>query len=109
MSKLKPVDGSTDGIIFLNGRKLIPLGQHKGPILKLTKREKSEIAILEKELAEKIASACKFRSYIQNSNLSIDMKRNYYSKLWDIEMDIDILKNKIREIKVNRYNHQKNK
>lgn len=94
--------------IIVNGRRLVPRDQHSGPVLKLTKKDKVEIEQLQKELNRKIAAAIKFRNSIEgNRNLSIDARRNCYDSLFDLENDIESLKNKIRKIKIARFEKQK--
>lgn len=91
----------------INFTGLVPKESYTGPILKLTKSDKAEISTCEKELTEKISAACRFKRYIENSNLSLERKRSCHNKLCDLEHDISIIREKIRSIKVARLNKQK--
>jgi TolA-binding protein len=86
--------------------KLTPLNEYKGPILKLTKADKKEIAILQKEIIE-----AETKIY----DLKKSFKENQYSKIQDwyaqsigfLEQRIVALKSNIKEIKVQRLKMQK--
>lgn len=89
-------------------RRLKPLTEHKGPMLDLMFYEKDEINILKKQIAELEQQA---RDIIHTMNINFRMtgyqKDKCKLKLTYIDKDIKKLQQKIRDIKINRYNIQK--
>lgn len=85
----------------------IPLSQYKGPILQLTEEDKKLIAAYEKEIQDLTSRMYKLET------LSKVRKQNYNLHttklvLNDMQQSINYYLNKIREIKINRFNQQKN-
>ena len=100
MSKILSISPS-----IAQGRKLIPKSEHHGPILKLTKKEQSLIDSLQAEV----------NNYQTEVYKIINLKRQattetliyYYNDiLVHLTNKIDIISDKIKEIKTNRYRIQ---
>lgn len=93
---------------FVNFGASIPLSKYKGPVLKLTAKDKKQILLLEKQITDKEADAYKLTNIL--SKKMYQNERDYYSyKLSVVEFDIEVLREAIRSIKINRFNKQKAK
>ena len=90
-----------------NFRGLIPLSEYKGPILKLTKKEKELIAHYthEKSLIE--LEIMRLRSVNDNYKIHNVDSDWYEDKMGSLVLQRDRLADLINEIKVNRLNKQK--
>ena len=90
-----------------NFRGLIPLSEYKGPILKLTKKEKELIAHYahEKSLIE--LEIMRLRSVYDNYKIHNVDSDWYEDKMGSLVLQRGHLADLINEIKVNRLNKQK--
>lgn len=92
--------------VNMQGRNLKPISEYQGPILKLTSKEKTQIAQMEARIAEYELEIEKLNSLSQKSHVisSIDY---YNDKIGYLDYWIDKLRNEIRNIKISRLNKQK--
>ena len=87
---------------------LIPANKYKGPLLKLTKEDKTKIAALQEDINRIELEHYKINQYIQTKkNLSFNVLDILYTQSDRLEYRIEQLKNMIREIKMNRLKTQK--
>ena len=91
------------------GRNLVPKSAHKGPILKLTPKEQATIREFETKISELEIEKTNLLSYIQRTKFTNGLEDFYYEKLETLNYWIDNLRNSIHNIKVERYNKQKEK
>ena len=90
-----------------NFRGLIPLSEYKGPILKLTNKEKELIAHYTQEKSLIELEIMKLRSVYDNYKIHNVDSDWYEDKMGSLVLQRDHLPDLIREIKVNRLNKQK--
>ncbi len=87
---------------------LKPISEYKGPILKLTAKEKSEIAIIESKISELEVELIKLDKSWKNIKKPSDNQQDYYSdKFYSINTWIESLRKSIKEIKMQRLEKQK--
>ena len=93
---------------FFTAKKLIPFSQYKGPILKLTKAEKAQIAHLESEIA---ALECDLYRISNYQKLKLSESQLFSSQSTEMHLDgmISSLRKMIKEIKANRLRKQQEK
>lgn len=92
--------------VIINGKKYIPLSEHQGPILKLTKQDKEKIKALQSQIANyeiELVSLREFYSYSHSGSGSQDA---YNDKAKSLEYRIGKLKKDIENIKTIRYKKQ---
>lgn len=95
--------------VIVNGKKLKPLSEYQGPVLKLTKKEKTEIAKLETQIAQLRCDLYDVEKKRGTGRIPW-AKEDFFIKLKDdIYYKIEKLQNIITEIKTNRLNKQKAK
>ena len=87
-------------------KKLIPLSQYKGPVLKLTKTDKEKIAVLENSIA---ALEIELYSISKYQRKKISEKQKFLSDSAQMHLDarIRLLRQEIQDIKMNRLNKQR--
>ena len=90
-----------------NFRGLIPLSEYKGPILKLTKKEKELIAHYTQKKSLIELEIMKLRSVYDNYKIHNIDSDWYEDKMGSLILQRDYLADLINEIKVNRLNKQK--
>ncbi len=89
---------------------LKPISEYKGPILKLTKKEKSQISIIESKISELEIELIKLDKTWKNIKKPSDIQQDYYSyKIYSINNWIESLRKSIKEIKMKRLEKQKEK
>ena len=98
---------------------LKPLGEYKGPILKLTKADKEKIAKYEKQIAQLDIEIMKLNNYAQSRGTGVNHVKNFTveeydsdyfnDQLFNLADNIDSLKKMIKQIKMNRLEKQKAK
>lgn len=98
---------------------LKPLGEYKGPILKLTKGDKEKIAKYEKQIAQLDIERMKLHDYARLRGNAVthvknftveEYSSNYFAdQLFSLDAKIDSLKDMIKQIKMNRLEKQKAK
>jgi len=92
--------------VIINGKKLTPLSEYKGPVLKLTKAEEKKVAELREKLTDAEVKYFKLAG-IYSHNIEAMNKRDYKDNLFfDLRIRIENLKNEIEEIKQQRYKKQ---
>ena len=92
-----------------NPKKLIPLSEFKGPILKLTKEEAESIKSMEEEIGKLILEKDSILSYLSRAkNSSVALFHKFSTQEHIIDTRIKFLREKIREIKINRITIQRN-
>ena len=91
--------------INIEGRNLRPLNEYKGEILKLTKSDRAKITNYETQIA---ALECDLYDLNKRIKPKMQMKDWDYwvNKIIVCEYRIKVLKDLVREIKVNRFNIQ---
>lgn len=93
-----------------HAKNLVPLTQHKGPVLKLTPKESQQVKLLEEEINRLNIECCNIlRTLSINKHLTgyqIDMSRYRLSHLNE---SIDSIKSQIYAIKKSRYASQMEK
>ncbi len=94
------------GLNFYASKKLIPLSQYKGTVLKLTEADKAEIAKYQNHLAELELDLNKLESLVKRST-STKETYYYHDKIQKYLFEIDELKAQIANIKKTRLNEQK--
>lgn len=104
--KTKAINVISDKL--LAGRNLTPLKDHKGVVLKLTAKDKKEIAQLKSAIAQLECDLYK-TCEAQKANTNQCMDNYFWGKILKYEAHITDLVNAIKEIKINRYNIQKSK
>ncbi len=86
---------------------LVPVKNYKGPILKLTKAEQKLITDYQKAITQTECELYKLERAYQKKKIS-EKDSNYFNDVhYYLSGKIENLKNKIREIKINRLNLQK--
>lgn len=85
-------------------RKLVPLKNYQGPLLKLTKEDESKIKMLQGRIITLELEHFSFSKYIACAKT---VGINTLEKLWDIEHTIWVLNEEIKNIKRRRFNAQK--
>lgn len=94
--------------ISFQGRKLIPIKDYDGVILKLTKADKKKIEAVQGNINiyDSEIELLKNMSKKAQTDSAFDY---FYNKIWHLEQEIERAKNYILEIKTNRLNKQKAK
>ena len=93
-------------IITPDGRRLIPKSEYKGPVLKLTEKDKNKIDHFQKEIAKYELEAIKLSEILSRKMSTYE--RDYYSGIaLHIENIISSLKDEIRKIKIFRITQQR--
>lgn len=90
-------------------KKLIPLKDYNGPVLKLTKSEKAKISVMQQQIMDADYELAKmyelFKQNIHNSG-----RCNFYeSVVQRLQFQIERLKSEIQSIKSNRIQKQRKK
>ncbi len=83
-----------------------PISEYKGPILKLTQKDKEEIAKCQKSIASLECDVYDINKKLCQSGLTFGQKEYFYQKLMHLDYHIGILKDAIRDIKINRLQKQ---
>lgn len=92
----------------INTKALVPASKYKGPILKLTAKEKKKICELTKTKAELELELIKIRDRLSKNTKLISEEHQWLSvRLFKIETLITQLENAIKEIKIHRLKIQK--
>lgn len=86
---------------------LVPLKKYNGPLLQLTKSEKTKIAALQDNISRLEIDLYRINKFYAGKHLTTQQNNNYFNKINTINVKIDELKRLIREIKTNRLNIQK--
>ena len=86
---------------------LIPKDQYKGPILKLTKKEKEQISKYEHQIGGLELELNKLGEFVAKARHNAAVGDYYSDIMGKIETQIRYLKELIKEIKINRLNKQK--
>ncbi len=80
-------------------RRLVPISEYKGAILKLTEKDKKEIGKLQKKLVALEIEHYDMQKYINSVKHVSD---NFWQKFYGIAQWIESLKAQIKDIKMNR-------
>ena len=87
--------------------KLVPLKEYKGPILKLTKKDKAEIDELLKKRAMLDLELSKLKDYVARTPAQTEAMAHFQDRAWyDVEKAIEIVDEMIKTIKTNRMKKQ---
>ena len=90
-------------------KNLIPLSEYKGTILKLTTKDKEQIAKLTKKKAEYELELMKVSRHLEKYTKSITKEWKYFSMVeFNLMGKISIIEDMIKEIKTNRLATQNN-
>ena len=92
----------------IKGRNIVPISEHCGPVLKLTKKEKLLIDSMKKEINEKQLDVYKVSGLMAKATTE-KLKYIYNDILVHLTTRIEILQDKIKDIKTNRFKIQKEK
>lgn len=95
----------SNNITFSANRKLIPLSQYKGVILKLTRQDKEKIAIYEKKIAEFIIECVKLTNLLKKY-AHHPIYEYYDNQIFHLECCIQDLRAAIAKIKADRMKKQ---
>ena len=93
----------------MNTKNLIPLSQYNGVILKLTAKDKKQIEQMRKQIVQLETDICTFNKKINAPKTTRKEKEIFDIKRLETENSIDLIKEKIKEIKIQRLNTQKEK
>ncbi len=93
-------------VVVVNGKRLIPRAEYKGPILKLTKADNQDIAKLQKQIENLEIEHIKIVSILSNKKFNGYEKDYYNDTCIKIEHQINTLKNQIEHIKSVRHQKQ---
>lgn len=96
----------SNNITFGANRKLIPLSQYKGVILKLTSQDKEKIAVYEKKIAEITIECIKLKNLVKKCTHNHDLHEYYSNRISYLEWCIRDLRAAIFEIKADRMKKQ---
>ena len=89
---------------------LVPLNEYKGTVLKLTQKDKEQIAKLEKQIMEHRLDMYEHQKYKTLKKNWTEKDQYIYSAAGnERSITIQILEKKIREIKMNRLKQQTEK
>ena len=92
----------------INTKALVPASEYKGPVLKLTAKEKSKIARLTKTKAELLLESTKLEDRLRKNTKHITKDYQWLAtRLFKLESLIQDIEKAIKEIKINRLNIQK--
>ena len=91
------------------GRNLVPKSTYKGPILKLTKKEQAAIKQLEEKAIAYEIEQFNIRSYMDKTKLTSVQKEMLFEKLDQLSHWIQVVRENIQNIKIERLNKQKAK
>lgn len=86
---------------------LVPLKKYNGPLLQLTKSEKTKIAALQDNISRLEIDLYRINKFYEGKHLTTQQSSSYLNKINTISVKIDDLKQLIRDIKTNRLNIQK--
>ena len=92
---------------MLSVKNLVPLAQHKGPVLQLTKQEQTIIRKLNKQLRRCSYQIEKYQSEINTPWVPDYTKGVCRRKIDDMRKEMEYISTEIRNIKINRYEKQK--
>ncbi len=89
---------------------LVPLNEYKGTVLKLTQKDKEQIAKLEKQIMEFRLDMYEHQKYRNLKKNWTEKDQYIYSSIGnERSITIQLLEKKIREIKMNRLKQQTEK
>lgn len=92
--------------VIVNGKKLIPISEYKGPVLKLTKADCKAIEKLQEKIENIEMEHLKIISLLSDKQLS-NNTRDYYSDVCiELESQIKTLRDEIEKIKLDRHKKQ---
>lgn len=95
---------------FQAGKKLVPISDYKGPILKLTKKEQAEIADLLSKRSQLSFDLDNVRKILKKNTKTITREWQHLSNVdFSLQSEIERIDRIIKEIKLNRLNIQKAK
>ena len=90
------------------GAKYVPLSEYKGPILRLTEKEKAEVDVLELKIAKYLKEIAEIENASNKLYRVTPVDRALNSRaITKILSQIKNLRNKIDRIKANRFEIQK--
>ena len=89
--------------IIVNGKKLVPLSEFQGPILKLTKADEKKIEILRAQLNALENDYGAILRYINVRRNINHMKNHYAKKLAEISKKKEAILSEIENVKIARY------
>ena len=95
---------TTNNRISFSG--LIPIKNHRGPLLKLDKNEEERISALRENIVQLECEIYNFSIYYTGRRLSSDEIDYYSDKMYKIETQLKYLRRLIKDIKTNRYRQQ---
>lgn len=88
-------------------KRMIPLKNYEGPVLKLTQAETKKVQALQESVNQTEIELYNLHKKYSGKRLP-SAQFQFYSSTWDfLEYRIEMLKEMIREIKVNRFAIQK--
>lgn len=88
-------------------QKLVPLSEHKGPILKLTEKDNEKIADIQKKIIEHDQEIYNCKKYFNNKRRMSYSERDYlHDRIESLEIAINNLLEEIRQIKISRFQKQ---
>ncbi len=96
----------SNNITFGANRKLVPLSEYKGVILKLTSQDKEKISIYEKKIAEITIECIKLKNLVKKCTHNHYLYEYYSNRISYLEWCIRDLRTAIFEIKANRMKKQ---
>ena len=95
--------------ISQNFKGLVPISEYKGPVLKLTQAEKSEIQSLESEIAKLTLEKDQILDYSKTVNSSPAFHHKLMSSVNILDREIEYYQDLIKEIKEKRIAKQRKK
>ncbi len=95
--------------VVVNGKKLIPLSEHKGPVLKLTAGDKKVIAALREKIAALEIELIKFKDFFSKHNFGVNSRSTIDNRIICMEAQIKSWNEDINNIKRQRYLKQQEK
>lgn len=90
---------------FTSSRKLVPIKDFQGPVLKLTKGDKARIEDLQKKKGLLEFDYCKVINYCKEKCFGV-ISDNFANEIGKLEFEIKLIDHAIKEIKINRYKKQ---
>lgn len=95
---------------IFTAKKLVPLSEYKGPVLKLTKAEKAKISDLLEQRTQLSFDLDKVRKILEKNSKTITRQWQHLSIVdFKLHCEIERIDKLIKEIKTNRLNKQKAK